>query len=319
MKDIIMLDIDLRLFDGAASPSGGEAPTGSDAGSEKGGGSAKQSGTTTTPDAPEAKRQAYRELIEGEYREQYIEDTQRIVKERLKNHNAMEASLNAQKPIMDVLMQRYKVAEGDFSGLLKAVEQDTSYLEKAAGEAGMPVEEFRQRQQWERDSAQLKQIRQNQQNLDRLYRDAEHVRALYPEFDFRAQLKDQTFVNLLLGRFNMQRAYEVMREVPGVRELYPGFDLQAEAADRNFLSMLRAGVPVKQAYEVKHMDEITAAAARNAAQWAGQRMKTKSARPAENGTSSQSGVIVKSDVSKLTRKDRAEIARRVARGECITF
>jgi len=72
-----------------------------------------------------------------------------------------------------------------------------------------------------------------------------------------------------------------------------------------------------------HMDEIKETAARAAAQTAGEQMKAniqrRAARPPENGTSSQSAVIVKNDVHSLSREDRAEIARRAQRGEKIRF
>ena len=48
-------------------------------------------------------------------------------------------------------------------------------------------------------------------------------------------------------------------------------------------------------------------------------IRAKGARPAENGTAAQSAFTVKDDVSKLTREDRAEIARRAARGDSISF
>jgi len=64
-------------------------------------------------------------------------------------------------------------------------------------------------------------------------------------------------------------------------------------------------------------------AARVAAQTTGQQMaakiQSKASRPKENGTSSQSAVIVKNDVHSLSRAERAEIARRAARGESIKF
>ena len=48
-------------------------------------------------------------------------------------------------------------------------------------------------------------------------------------------------------------------------------------------------------------------------------IRSRGSRPAENGTVSRSGFTYKSDVSKLSKEDRAEIARRAARGETITF
>ena len=71
------------------------------------------------------------------------------------------------------------------------------------------------------------------------------------------------------------------------------------------------------------MDDIKTSAARQAAREAEKQVvdgiRAKGARPPENGTAAQSAFTVKGDVSKLTRKDREEIARRAARGEKITF
>ena len=114
-----------------------------------------------------------------------------------------------------------------------------------------------------------------------------------------------------------------MKQAEGMQEMYPGFDFRAEIANRDFQGLLRAGVSVQQAYELIHMEEIKQAAARSAAQTASAQMqanlKAKQSRPAENGTNSKTAVIVKNDVSKLTRAERAEIARRAQYGENITF
>ena len=48
-------------------------------------------------------------------------------------------------------------------------------------------------------------------------------------------------------------------------------------------------------------------------------IRAKGARPAEVGMTSSSGFIIKDDASKLTRQDRAEIARRATMGEKIRF
>ena len=105
------------------------------------------------------------------------------------------------------------------------------------------------------------------------------------------------------------------------RALYPGFDLEKESKNPQFLSMLRAGVPVQTAYEVIHMDDIKAGVAQTTARRTEKQVvdgiRAKGSRPPENGTSSQSAFTVKDDPSKWTKQDRAEIARRVARGETI--
>ena len=113
------------------------------------------------------------------------------------------------------------------------------------------------------------------------------------------------------------------KEGEELQKLYSGFDLAAEVREPRFRALLRSGIPVRHAYEVIHMDEIKARVAETAAKNMERQVvagiRAKGVRPAENGTAAQSGFTVKGDVSKLTRKDRAEIARRAARGEKITF
>lgn len=104
-----------------------------------------------------------------------------------------------------------------------------------------------------------------------------------------------------------------------LRTEYPGFQLDAECKDPRFVGMLRAGIPVRHAYEVLHLDDIKAGAARKMEKQVVDGIRAKGARPQENGMAAQGGVLVKRDLSKLTRTDREEIARRVARGETIRF
>ena len=342
-KTISLLDIDLRLFDGAAGGAGaagtagdGGAPgegtqqtgagtlpkaetkgkSGSSrrsksgafdnvvfgkqdaaetdtatpaAGENNGEGNANNSGVQTTSDSKEAKRQAFKDLVEGEYKNEYPEMFQTAFDRRFKESKAMEQSLNAQKPILDMLMQRYGITDGDMTKLQTAIESDDVYWEDAAEKAGLTVEQYKSMQKLERENEQLKLMRQReqgqqqaQQKLSQWYAEGEKVKALYPSFDF-----------------------------------------QAEVQNRDFQGLLRSGLSVQKAYEVIHMDEIKEAAAKTAAQTAGQQMvanlQKKAARPAENGTSSQSAVITKSDVHSLTRKERAEAARRAERGAIQKF
>lgn len=256
---------------------------------EQGQGKAKQSGVETTSNTLEERRKAFDELIDGEYKDIYAEKFQAAFNRRFKENKGLEDSLNAQKPIMDMLMQRYGIADNDVSKLQTALEDDSAYWSEAAEKAGMTVEQYKSMQKLERENAQLKQMQDRQEGERKAN---EQLAAWYKQGE-------------------------------AVKQLYPTFDLRAEAQNRDFMGLLRAGVSVKQAYELMHMEEIKAAAAKTAAQTAGQQMaariQSKAERPAENGTSSQSAVIVKNDVHNLTRAERAEIARRVQRGENIKF
>lgn len=242
---------------------------------------------TTTSNTLEERRKAYNDLINGEYKDLDQERFQQVFDRRFKQVKGMEAELNAQKPILDKLMARYGVS--DMSALDKALTEDTEYWERVAEEKGMTVEQYHAMQKLERENEELRAIRQRQ-----------------------------------IGRQQFQQQIDKWyQEAEAVKELYPSFDFKTEAQNPEFLSLLRSGNTVEHAYKVLHFDELTQNAARVAAQTADAqaqaRIKQKASRPSENGTSSKSAIVVKNDVSSLTRKDRAEIARRVARGEKISF
>ena len=261
---------------------GGQQANPPDAGEES-----KKQGVETTSDTLEDKRKAFRALVDGEYKDQYTEDTQRIIDRRFRETKNLEAQLSQQKPILDMLMQRYKIGDGDLGKLTQAIENDNAYWSQAAEEAGMSVEQYKQFQKLQRENAQLLQAQRRSQSQQ-------------------------------AAEKQLQKWYQ---EAEAMKADYPGFDLGRESQDPQFLSMLRSGVPVKLAYEVMHMDEIKSTVAQTTAQQTEKQVvegiRAKGARPAENGTSSQSGFVVKDDPAKWTKKDRAEIVRRVQRGEQI--
>ena len=109
-------------------------------------------------------------------------------------------------------------------------------------------------------------------------------------------------------------------------QLQPGglqLDLQTEIQNPQFKRLLDAGVDVGSAYLVLHQGELIPAAMQQVAQDVEQKLANKiaagSSRPAENGMQPHGGAVVKNDVSTMTKKDRAEINRRVLAGEKISF
>lgn len=112
-------------------------------------------------------------------------------------------------------------------------------------------------------------------------------------------------------------------EATKLKESYPDFDLGKELENNDFKRLLSADeryrMPMKQIYEMIHHDEMIEAAQRRAAEaYAKSTMQVQS-RPDENGLGNQSAVNGQKDVSKLTKKERAELAERARRGEKITF
>lgn len=264
---------------------GAEAPAldqGSDAGNPK-------AGVSTTSDTLEDRRSAFRELVNGQYKDIYTEETQRMIDRRFRQTKGLEETVGKYQPVIDMLMQRYKITDGDTAKLAQAIESDNAYWSEAAEEAGMSVEQYKKYQQLQR-------------NYDALQRQTQRQ-----ESDQRAQQQLETWY----------------RQADEVKAVYPSFDLNAEVGNPEFMSMLRAGVPVRHAYEVIHMAEIKAGVAAMQAKATEKQVvssiRAKGARPQENGMAAQSAFVVKDDVSKLTKQERAEIARRAARGEHIEF
>lgn len=322
-----LIDVDLKLFDGASA--GGTAGTGTVATGEganegtsnetadliqkngSGHRSSRRSGdlsnvvygkqqtespaaegkadVTTTSDTLEQKRQNFEELINGEYKDMFTERTQAIIDNRFKQTKLLEGQIAAQQPVMDMLMDRYGIKDGDISKLTKALEDDDAYWEAGAEEAGLTVEQYKLVQKLQRENEALTRsirMKQSQEQANR-------------------------------------QVFEWNRQATETKNSYPDFDFKSELANRDFVQMLKNGIPVQKAYEVIHFDELMNGVAKTAAQNAEKntvaKIKNKSSRPAENGTSSSSSAIVKSDVSNLTKADRAEIARRAAKGEIISF
>lgn len=242
---------------------------------------------STTSNTLEERRKAYNDLINGEYKDLDQERFQQVFDRRFKQVKGIEAELASQKPIIDMLMSRYGVS--DVTSLEKALNEDTEYWESVAEEHGMTVDQYHAMQRLKRENAELKAMRDRQ-----------------------------------LGQAQFQHQIDSWYgEAEKVKEIYPSFDFKKECENREFISLLRNGNSVEHAYKVIHFDELTQNAARVAAQTADAqaqaRIKSKTSRPSENGISSQSAAIVRNDVSSLTRKERAEIARRVQRGDIISF
>lgn len=238
---------------------------------------------------PEEKRKAFLSLIRGEYKEQFTEESQRIINDRFKETAGMRQQLANFQPLLDLLSTRYNLQGGSIQDIIGAVENDSTYLNAAADEAGMSVDQFRQVENAKRQMAEFNRWKAQQAAQAR-----------------QAQQVQQW----------QQQAQEVQR-------VYKTFDLRAEMQNPAFQSMLRAGVPMKNAYESVHHQEMMEAmqqtASRQMEKKVAANVRANGQRPAEAGVSSQAAFVVKNDPSKFTNADFDEIAKRVARGEIISF
>lgn len=246
--------------------------------------------TATVQTAAQPDRNAeFEKLIKGEYKDLYDARVQNIVRNRLKGPKETVDKFNALTPTLELLANKYGVEAGDIEALNKAIEEDDSYYEQEALEKGMTVKDLKAFKQIQKENAALKA------QMDEAQRQ-ENGKKLYATW--------------------MQQADEA-------KKVYPSFDMRTEMNNPKFVDLLRSNIDVRTAYEVLHKDEIIPAAMQFTAQTVESKIAKKiaanGARPAENGMNSQSAAVVKSDVSQLSRADRDEIRRRVARGEKIRF
>lgn len=240
---------------------------------------------TATPD----RNAVFEQLIKGEYKDLYDAKVQDTIQKRLKGSKETVDKYNALAPTLELLGSKYGVDASDTEALIKAIQEDDSYYEKEAMEKGMTVKQLKEFKKIERENAQ-----------------------------FRAQMEQQK------RQEDGQKLYAAwMDQAEKTKAVYPSFDLRTEMANPKFLELLRSNIDVRTAYEVTHKDEIIAGAMQFTAKTVESKLAksvaANGARPSENGMSSQSAAVVKSDVSQLSKEDRAEIIRRVQRGEKIRF
>lgn len=239
----------------------------------------------------EGQDETFEDLIKGKYKAEYDQRMQATIRDRLKGSNERMSKLN---PIIEAVAQRYGMDTSDLDkldldALSAKIAGDTSQYEKESLETGIPAETIAKVKRLEQIEAQqardAKAAREQaaiEQHYNALKQQGEQMKALYPGFNLDAELQNPAFVRLT---------------APGV------------------------GVDVRTAYEVVHREEMRGAEMQFAAQKSAQKIaasvQANARRPAENGMSGSTGAVTKSDPSTFTKADRAEIKRRVARGEKI--
>ena len=237
----------------------------------------------TDPDAE------FETLIKGKFKTQYDARMQDTIQKRLKGTKEAVDKYNELTPALEILGKKYGVDSKDIKALREAIENDEAYFEKEAMELDMPVEQVKKMHKLSREVNELRQQAKDRETREK----AERLNAIWHQ------------------------------QEEATKKVYPSFSMEAELQNKDFVDLISNNVDVKIAYEVVHRDELMAQAMQYTAQAVEQNVAKKiaanGARPSENGMGSQASAVVKSDVSKLTKYDIDEVARRVARGERITF
>lgn len=300
MIPLVMIPLVLGLFDGGgAGASGGAGAAGGAAGAADsaagGAGAAAPAGQEASApenaekDAEKARRVEFREMITGKFKDLYTEEMQRVISKRFKDVKQLEARLESHKPLMELLMQRHGITDGDMTKLYNAVADADPTLEKRAEDNGMTVEQQRDRDRLERELNRLRKAEQARLGMERARQTAERWQ----------------------------------QEAAEMQKLYPDFDLHEEVKNPDFLRLLRHGLPMQNAYVALHADTILRGVQEQAAAGAEKRVvddiRTRGLRPRENGAAAQGAFVTRIDPSTFTKEDRAKIRERALRGERIVF
>jgi hypothetical protein len=312
---LTLLDLNLTTFDGAAA--GGEGMTGGNGNDGQASGQPANANTGTkksgeydnvifgiqdnadnhTADdvatepktvekTPKERRAEFESLIKGDYKEEFAKKFQDEFNKRHRGHKELEEKFNKADRIIGLLAERY--GEYDIEKLEQKFLDDKAYLEQEAMERGMEVE-------------QLAEIKRLKADADSERRRRERIEG--------ERLADEQYYNWI-------------NQANELKKTFPDFDLNTEINNPAFNDLLQRGISVDHAYKVLHHDEILQAsisdAIKQSSKATADSIAARGNRPKENG-STGSAVVYKTDVSKFTPKDRAEIAKRVAAGETIRF
>ncbi|MCU7381023.1 hypothetical protein OBO34_22165 [Clostridiales Family XIII bacterium ASD5510] len=294
------LRLNLRMFDGAAA--GGAEGDGGDAGFASQDISGTEQAQTSSDNSQVAadkeegqkdSKSEFEELIKGDYKDVFNERVQGIVERRLKNANrtieGLQGFQDQATEVLGILSARYGVQPDDMQGLMNAINNDDAMFEAAAEKAGLTPEQYRYQLHL-------------QQQAELAQKQAEEI-------------QQQVFVREQLDRWEA--------EAQQLQQYFPDFDLESECENPEFLDLLRSGVGVKAAFNAVHFDDIVGGVIQQTAQSVKQstadNIRNRQQRPDENGISSKAGVVTKTDPSKMTAKEREELARRAMYGEKITF
>lgn len=239
-----------------------------------------------------AERPTFKQLIDGEYKNDAHEYVQGILQERFKKNAVMQKNMDDLMPVLLSLGQRYgldmaEVNENSIKALKEKLDADDDHLEREAMARGMSKEGYK--------------LLLDVQNRERILQQKEK-RTLENE-RFEQHIQNLT-----------QQAEKI------------GIDLRKEMQNDEFVRLTSpgVGVPVERAYRLIHQDEILQGgmqyAAKQSAESVAKSVASGQKRIAENGmTRKGANVIYRSDPRTMSKADRDEINRRAAIGEKISF
>ena len=229
------------------------------------------------------------------------QETTQLLKEMSDRISANMAKSNQRyAPLMKALAEKYGTDPDDVDGIMEALKgpaKDDAYYNALAMEMGTSVENARkmdelqtQNQRLMRSQQRSAQLAQQQRQAEQVRqiqanwaRQAENLKAKYPDFDFAIERQNPDFAAILRAGGSLESAYQAT----------------------HFQQLA---------------NQLQAHTARQVEQGVVNRIEQRAARPAENGISpAHAGSALKKDPRSYTKAECEEFEKRAARGERISF
>lgn len=230
---------------------------------------------------------SFKDLIEGEYKEDFTKFFQEKFNERHKEHKTLEAKVGELEGVLQVVAEKYGITELDAKKVLKAIEEDETYYEHEALERGMTTEQVRDFKRIEREKNELLREKQAREKEEKA-----------------AEIKT---------RWQTEEA--------ALRTVYPQFDFAKEAQNPKFVGLVTNNIDLRTAYEVVHREELMNNTIQTTAKVVNKAVRqdiiARGSRPLEEGVNGSPAAVIKSDPRTWTLEDFAEVRRKVARGDKI--
>lgn len=281
--------LNLHAFEGDGGAASGAAGASGDAGQVAAGNGASLITDGNQPDATAAAGTEFDTFISGhqdEAKKWFDTKFQEVFNKRFKDYKSMEGRVKAGDQVMQMLATKYGIEDAsDIKSITQALKDDDFLYAERAEANGRTIDE--------------------QRNWDNLERENREFREAQRQAERREQIDRQ------MAEWDKQSA--------NLKALFPSFDLDTELRNPDFESALRGGLSMERAFYAVHGDEIvsgamqtTANAVRSATV---QDMAARRSRPRENAIGSQAAAKVSKDVHKLSKQERAEIAKRSMFGD----
>ena len=222
----------------------------------------------------------FENLIEDKFKKEFSDKVRNIISRRLKEVKALKEKAEKDAAIVEMIMKKFNVKNGDAEEIERMIDENMNQTANNVNK-----------------------------NATRL------IQRLVSENNY---LKKENEKRIREAK-TQSLAERIRTQAEETKKIYNDFDLKKELNNPEFCRLIRLGVSVKNAYEVINIDGILDNNSKEAEKQVIDSIRYKTNRPVENGSELTGGILLSNGISKLTKKQRAELAKRAASGEKIEF